>query len=316
MLKELKFVKGAISTKDLLPAMTHFVIKNGVVRAYNGRIALSCPIQLDLDCKPKAEPLIKAIQNCEDTIQLALTDKGRLRIESGPFRAFIECHSEEVPEVKPEGILEEVDGAIFLEAFKTISPFIGNDASRQWSNGILLSGTSAFATRNVVLVEFWTGFKFNKPINIPRNAIDEILRINEPFTHIQLCENSITFHYPDGRWIWSSLFSTDWPQLTSILDRQSTPQPINPRIFEGLKVIKPFADKLGRVYFRNGGMYTSPEDGEGANFAIGEDITGVYQIDMLQLLEGVVNRIDWSKYPDPLSFYGHRLRGSIVGMKL
>ena len=44
MLKALKFVQGAVSKKDLVPALTHFRIENGTVRSYNGMLALCTPI--------------------------------------------------------------------------------------------------------------------------------------------------------------------------------------------------------------------------------------------------------------------------------
>ena len=54
MLKELKFVQGAVSSKDFIPALTHFRIENGTVRSFNGLLALCSPIALDIDCTPKA----------------------------------------------------------------------------------------------------------------------------------------------------------------------------------------------------------------------------------------------------------------------
>lgn len=48
MLKDLKFVQGAVAKKDLLPAMTHFRIENGHVRSFNGQMAISSPVAFDL----------------------------------------------------------------------------------------------------------------------------------------------------------------------------------------------------------------------------------------------------------------------------
>ena len=73
MLNELKFVQGSVAKKDFLPALTHFAIADGKVRGYNGSIALCSPIPFDIVCNPKAEPLVRAIANCSDTVALALT---------------------------------------------------------------------------------------------------------------------------------------------------------------------------------------------------------------------------------------------------
>lgn len=317
MLSELKFVQGAVAKKDLLPALTHFVIEDGTVRGFNGMLALCSPIPFDIKCKPKAEPLVKAIANCTDTVTLSLTAAGRLAIKSGKFKAFVDCHpAEETPHAMPEGDTVVIDGAALLQAFKTLYPFIGDDASRPWSNGVLLLGQSAFATNNITLVEYWTGINVPEPINIPRAAIKEMIRIDEPFESAQLAKNSITFHYKGGRWIRTQLFETKWPDLTKVLNRDCKPAPMDDRLFDGLKVLKPFADKMGRVLFKGGRIGTHDDDTEGAAYDIeGFDHSGVYQIEMLSLLQGAAKTIDWSAYPSPCLFFGDRIRGAIVGMK-
>lgn len=318
MLKELKFVQGAVAKKDFLPAMTHFVIEDGRVRAYNGMIALSSPLPFDIDCIPKAEPLVRAITNCDETVTLSMTPAGKLRIQSGKFRAFIDCIDEETLHVVPEGEEVELDGEAMLEALKVIHPFIGDDASRPWTNGVLLRGQSAFATNNVVLVEYWVGAQFPVTVNVPRQAIREMLRINEAPTHAQVCDSSITFHYPDGRWVRAQLFESEWPDLAKVLDKECNAITVDQRIFDALATIKPFADKMGRVFISEGVLSTSPEfDAEGASYEIpGLPFAGVYNIEMLNLLKGVAMHADFTTYPEPCLFYGNRLRGAIIGMRI
>lgn len=316
MLKELKFVQGAVAKKDLLPAMTHFAIEGGHVRAYNGTIALSSPIPFDIDCKPKASPLVQAIANCDETVTLSMTPAGKLKIQSGKFKAFIDCVDGETPHVLPEGEEVTFDGEHLLKAFKTVAPFVGNDASRVWTNGVLLKGASAYATNNVTLVEYWIGVEMPFTVNIPIAAVKEIIRINEAPTHAQVTSESITFHYTDGRWVRSQLFSTEWPDLAKVLDREAQVIDMDERIFEGLEVVKQFTDKMGRIYFQNQMLKTHLEDGLGATFDLdGFPYEGVYQIEMLRLLKGVAQKIDLAAYPNPCIFYGERLRGAIIGMK-
>lgn len=316
MLKELKFVQGAVAKKDFIPAMTHFAIEDGVVRAYNGVIALSSPIPFDINCKPKAVPLVQAINNCQETVTLSMTPAGKLKIQSGKFRAHIECVHEETPHVEPEGNHIDIDGEALLKAITTIESFIGNDASRPWSNGVLLRGSSVFATNNVCLIEYWVGTPFPLVVNLPRVAIKEMLRINEAPTHAQATESSVTFHYADGRWIRTQVLSAEWPDLARVLDHISDQKIIDPRIFEGIQAIKPFADQMGRVLFSEGLMHTHPELGEGATYDLqGTNIKGVYQIEMLKLLEGVAKTADFSRYPDATLFIGENLRGAIIGMR-
>jgi DNA polymerase III sliding clamp (beta) subunit (PCNA family) len=317
MLTELKFVQGAVAKKDFVPALTHFAISEGRVRGYNGMMALCSPIPFDVKCNPKAEPLIKAIGNCTDTIQLAMTKAGRLSVRSGKFKAFIDCVEGDTPHVLPEGQPIDLDGMVLLEALKVVSPFIGTDASRPWSNGVLLEGQSAFATNNITAVEYWTGASVPRPLNIPSAAVKELLRIDEPLNRIQLTDTSVTFHFEGERWLRTQLLATEWPDLRKILSCPSNAQPLDELLFEALEQVKPFVDKLGRIRFKGGGkIATHQDDSEGACYEMdGFDHTGVYQIDMLNLLKGVVTSIDWSTYPSPCMFFGDRLRGAIIGMR-
>jgi DNA polymerase III sliding clamp (beta) subunit (PCNA family) len=315
MLAELKFVQGSVAKKDFLPALTHFRIEGGTVRGYNGTLALCSPIPLDLVCTPRADALVRAIANCDESVTLALTPAGRLAVRSGVFKAFIDCVEGETPHVEPEGDEFDIDGDALLKGLKALQPFVSDDASRPWSNGILVRGQSAFATNNVVLVEYWLGVDFPE-YNIPRAAIKEIVRIGEAPIGAQANTHSLTFHYAGGRWIRTNLLETAWPDLAKVLNVPSKPTAVDPQIFAGLKVIKPFVDKIGRVLFHEGRMVTHDSTDEGASFECTAPLPeGIYSIDMLALLEDVATTADWSLYPRPAMFFGDRLRGAIVGMR-
>lgn len=329
MLSELRFVKGAVAKKEFLPAMTHFAIEAGMVRAYNGSLALCAPISFNIDCKPKALPLIDAINACtkndpdetEQPIQLAMTPTGRLRITCGDFKAFIECINEDTPHVQPEGERVDFDGKAMLDAIRAVEPFIGDDASRPWCNGVLMRGSSVFATNNVIAVQYWTGAEMPIEINVPRTAIAEMLRINEPPTHAQVTTNSITFHYVSKRWVRTQLLDVRWPDMDKLFAAAAPERAItiDPRLFYGLEKIRKFTDKSGRVFIEKGILRTAPKDDvdEGARFEVpGFTPEGVYQIDMLLMLKSIAKQADFSPYPAPAFFYGDVLRGAIVGMRM
>jgi hypothetical protein len=318
MLRELKFVQGAVAKKDLLPAMTHFRIERGTVRSYNGTLAISCPIPLDIDCCPKADAMVRAIANCQESTTIAMTPSGRLSIRSGRFRALVETIQGETPHVFPAGEPFAFDGEAFVEACKVLEPFIGSDASRPWSNGVLLEGQSAYATNNTCLVQYWLGNAFPLRVNVPRAAIKEVLRVGEPPTHGQVDASSITFHYTDGRWIRSQLLAVEWPMdlIAGLLDQPSNPLPVPEGFFEGLEKIRGMVDGTSRVYLKDGALRTHADHDEGAAWDVDLPAEGLYNLNMLSLLSGVVTHIDLTPYPGPALFFGDRLRGAIVGMRM
>jgi hypothetical protein len=318
MLRELKFVQGAVAKKDLLPAMTHFRIENGTVRSYNGQMAISSPIALDINCCPKADAMVKAIANCNEATTISLTPAGRLSIRSGRFRALVDTIEGDTPHVQPAGEPFSFDGEAFLEACKVLEPFIGSDASRQWTNGVMFEGQSVYATNNTCLVQYWLGAAFPLRVNVPKAAIREILRVGEAPTHGQVDQSSITFHYTDGRWIRSQLLNIAWPMdlITNLLDRPSNPIPVPDGFFEGIATIKGMVDGTSRVYLRDGALRTHADHDVGAAWEIDLPAEGLYNLNMMGLLAGVVNTIDLSLYPGPALFFGERLRGAIIGMKM
>jgi DNA polymerase III sliding clamp (beta) subunit (PCNA family) len=318
MLEALQFVKGAVSTKDFVPAMKHFVIEEGTVRSYNGVMALSAPVPTTLTCVPKAVPLIKAIEGCGAEVELSMTPAQRLRVKSGGLTVFVDCvPGGDVPHMKPAGDYIRVDGAAWLKAFRVLSPFIGDDASRPFTNGILLTNKSAYATNNVIVIEYWLGDDVPFVVNIPQMAIKEILRIDEPVEYLQLDERSITFHYDKGKWLRTQLLVGDWPDLSRILDRPSTPVLIDERIFDGLQALAPFAEDAGRIFFENGVMRTHLGDGVGASYELpGSTLKGCYRSELLSLLRPVTERADFTDYPAPCMFFGERIRGAMSAMAL
>ncbi len=316
MLDALRFVQGAVAKKDFVPTLQHFRIEGGTIRGYNGMMGLCCPIALDLNVCPKAAPLIKAIQTCKDTIAIHMTTGGRLGIKSGAFKAFVDCINEPFPEVVPEGRCIELKGEL-LGVLKLLSPFIAEDASRPWARGILLRNQSAFATNNVCLIEYWLGYDFPVELNIPKAAVSELLRINEEPTGLQFTESSVTFHFAGHRWLRTQTYSTNWPDLASILDKPSALVPVPEGLWQATEDLAAFVDVLGRVFLRSGTLATSQTEGEGAAVEVaGLVAEGCYSLKQFRLLEPVATLLDLSTFPAPCAFSGDRLRGAIVGMRV
>lgn len=315
MLGALKFVQGAVARKDYVQALTHFHIANGFIKGYNGSLALCSPIDLDLEVTPRATQFIKAIQTCRETVQLNMTPAGRLSIKSGPFKAYVDCIEGDYPEVEPEGELIELDGKM-LKALKVLQPFIADDASRPWAMGILLRGPSAFATNNISLIEYWLGYDFPVEVNIPKLAVQELVRIGEEPCRLQICENSVTFHYESGRWLRTQTYCTQWPDMGKVLNREANPIPFPEGFFTSIQDIAHFTDELERVFFMGSYLTTTPEEGLGASVELeGLPESGVYHYKQLLLLEGLAKTIDLTQYPAPSLFFGDGLRGAVVGMR-
>lgn len=326
LLDAIKFVRGSVARKDVVPVLTHYSIKDNVAKGYNGVICMATPIDLSIDCQPKALPFFKAIENCEEmegAPAFSMTAAGRLTIKQGSFKVHIDCINDEFPPMEPEGQRIEVSAGL-LAAFKALAPMIAEDASRPWARGILIRGGSAFATNNICIGQYWIGYEMPFDINIPEECIREILRVKIDPVAISATPHSITFHYEDGRWIRSQLLSTDWPNVAPVLDRPSSPTPLPPDFFDVLRRLAPYADASRRLHICANRVCTHLNEGLGADYSFDVSLAerGIYNIDLVRALDGLVASIDWSLYPQPALFFGPisdagypLLRGAVVGMK-
>lgn len=324
MLDALRFVASAVAKKDFVPELNHFQIKAGRVTGFNGTLALSSDIDVDLDVRPQAAALIAAIRACPGQIALHVTPAGKLAIRSDKFKAFVNCLPDDTGHfVAPEGETIEL-GDNFLPGIKAVAPIMGVDASRPWAMGVKLSRQSMFATNNVMLVEYWHGSDIPLDVVIPAPAINELLRVNEPPTKVQVTEHSISFWFGENRWMRSQLLvGGAWPtdRMSEILSGSNGDQLALPDgFFEAVDTLKPFLNvERSSLFLTERAMLTEAAEGVGASVDL--EIPGVtemqaYHHRQLVLLGEVAQTIDWTSYPRPCMFRGERLRGALIGQRV
>lgn len=320
MLDSLKFVRGVIGKQSLVQELNHYVIREGRITGTNGPMALSSPIDLTIEAYPDAASFAKAIAACSDKTSIHMTAAGRLAIRSGKFKAFIDCLEEPSFIPTPEG--EKVNCPQgFLENVKQLTPFIGEDATRPWSMGLLMVSGTYMTTNNIMFVQKWTGHKV-PAINIPRPAIQELLRIGVDPTHIQIAENNISFLYENDRWLRTQTYAQSWPEkelgiINRVLAAEVNPVSLPEELSDALDTLLPFfRDKKGTaVYFEDGNISNHLEQEMGIHVEVEGAPQGVaFNIHQLRLLCQVANTVDWSLYPSPILFFGDNIRGAMAAM--
>lgn len=324
MLDALRFVASAVAKKDFVPELTHFKIAAGRVTGFNGQIALSSPIDVDLDIRPQALALIAAIRACPGVIALGVTAAGRLGVRSEGFRAYVQCLADDHAHfVQPEGETVEL-GEHFMAGIKAVAPIMGVDASRPWSMGIKLSKQTMLATNNVMLAEFWHGANIPIDVVIPAAAVAELLRIGETPLRAQVTDTSLSFWFEGDRWMRTQLLiGGSWPvdKIDKILSLDGSEQmPVPAAFAETVERLKPFLEKeRNTVYVTAEGLSTSLAEGDGAGESLpmpGVTQPQAYHHRQLTLLAEVAQTIDWRNYPQPCIFQADRLRGAIIGQRI
>lgn len=318
MIDAIKFVRGAVAKKDFVPELTHFRIKDGRITGYNGVMALSSPINLDLDARPHAVTFANAVAKCEDTISIHMTAAGRLSVKSGPFRALVDCLDDDhtIIPTAPEGHSVDV-GPNFMAALRAVSRYQGIDASRAWALGVLLKGASILATNNVMFVEYWHGHAMPLDMNLPSVAVKELLRINQDPMHVTTDGNTATFHFADDRWLRTALIAEPWPEMAfSLFDKQQYHYVDMPDIQSGLEAIKPFLEKDQHVYLNGDSIGTSTTQEVGTHYEVpGVPAGQCYAFKVLELLD-TATAVDFTHYPAPCGFLSDGMRGIFLGLRM
>ncbi|QWY83372.1 DNA polymerase beta subunit protein [Rhizobium phage RHph_X3_2] len=325
MLDDLRFVAAAVAKKDYVADLTHLHIAEGRVTGYNGRMALSSSIDIAFDVRPRAAAFLQAVRACQGPIALTLTPAGRLSVRSGKFRSHVEALATDDGNFSPTPSGESVDlGDTFLEGLRLLSPLMGIDASRPWSMGIRLSNSSMYATNNVMVGEFWHGANMPLDAIIPAQAVDQLLRIGETPTRVQVDENSASFWFGDKRWLWTALIDpAQWPdeKITHVLSvsERGNQWPITDAFKEAVTALKPFLGDTSTMYVYPDRLATSTEEEVGSSMELEIDPEAplqAYAHKQLEILCQVATSVNWRAYPAPAMFMAERLRGVVVGQRL
>lgn len=321
MIDTLKFVKAAVDRTGHNPILRHFRIKNGTVTANNGRLIIQAPIPSgDIDCCPHAEQFAKAIAACDDVVSMHL-DAGRLVVRSGNFKCFVPtCDPARFPVSYPEGSRFPIPEPI-LPILRKLLPFVSTDENKKWACGVQFANNSAMATNSICIVEHWMPVAFPVIVNLPREAIVELLRVKVEPLSLQVSPHSVTFHLPEGAFITASTIKYEWPDVQRVFamaeaytGKLYTAQEVETILREVAK-LETFTAEDKAIFFHSGTVATTAPGIPGTSIDCPlAPRSGSFRSDQLGALTGLVDGVGFDAYPSPVPFYGgDRLRGVICG---
>lgn len=303
MLDALNLVKGAVSERDLVPALTHLAIDDGHIHGFNGRVHISTPCKELKGFKftvPMA-PFLAAVEACEgDPKILQVEGKNVIFIRRGKFGANMPYGPLENFPLPQASAAKKIKVANLLPVLSALRPFIGQDATRAWSASIKFNGSTAIATNNVVLVQAMLKTAIPS-MALPVFAVEEMLRLGYEPTTVTVKPNAATFHYTGGLWLRTLLIEEPWPDAGAVLTKAhegASLAPIPKGLSGAVQQIRPFCPdpKLPLIQLKDGtvstlqGALSAAIDG----FAGG---MGVYHADPLTAVLSCALRMGWGSFP-------------------
>lgn len=321
MLETIKLVAGTVAEKDLIPAFTHIHIYDGWIQGMDGKsvaIAAKCDELKGVNATVPADRFLRAVDACSG--EPSITEhKEKLLIKRASFKAILPMldhasypKTEDPPEDKEP--LEIKAG--FVGVLKRLKPFISQDASRPWSCAVLFKNGAAYATNNAILVRL--PYALPKDIQIPASAVEELIRINQDPTHLVEGANCLYFIYPNF-WVRILPSVLEWPDVESMLakfDYQTLPT-IPGQLLDAVRKIAHFHPdpKFPVVLFNGEGVHTM--DGQHTASVGGISLPeGRFRAEIIQLVLNEAIKADFTKYPNPVPFFGmDKLCGMVVGVR-
>lgn len=314
----LRRVYSATSKKSLSSVLKQMRLNKGKIIGTNGSITIGADIPEleEFDITLPAEQFVKAISIADiSKLKLKVTPTKKLSLIAGKFRAMIPTTPNEAfPMVEPEGDFIGCGGLI--EALSAVAPFMGDDAIRLWSNGVLLTNEYVYATNNVAIVRYKVNMSLPNTV-LPRCAVEELLRIGRDPIGIVHSGVSISFIMEEDIWLHSRLIGMPWPDVDRFFDYDMNFPVLNPELITAVEAVSPFCPdpKLPKIYFSDEGVST--HEGEmSSSYELKELPVACFHAEVLKRLLPSIDTIDFTPYPKPCPFTGKNklMQGVIMGL--
>lgn len=308
--------KIALKTSEARPDLTHCFIDHGRIMASDGISTVGFPFVEGLKCAPAMDPFYRVVKQCKNhPTSFSIVDGG-LQITGGRLRAVVPVFSGAWPPLRPVwGNTHRIPTDALRAALVAVAPFMGLDEHRPHLMGVLLEGSSVFATNNVCAVErFVPGSQGMPRLAIPAQWVRTLITKEENPTAIRISNSfsEVVAEYADGSFISSRTLESDgWPEISRMLDGlpKETLQENIPDLYDCVKAVMSLNDN--RTVYIDGGSVHSRQ----ATMQLEDEMPeGCFRMEMLLLLNGM-ERVGFSNWPNPVPFRGEMLRGAIAGMR-
>ena len=311
---------SVIKPRNAKPVLTFICVHtDGAGRrraqATDGRIIVDVGSTFPFDVVLDATKFARAIRAIgKKEIKVKLTGTKRVSISGGKFRALLGTSEELFPLTKPSDTSVPCPSTL-LDICSQLVKCIGLDASRPWSQSILIKDGVAYATNNVIIISLPA---VGVPdCVIPVDTVEVLNGCSSPPSGMQVTESHIEFSFSNGDWIRCGILDQAWPPVEKFIVATDT-VPLPDDFSDAILTLKPFCaePKAPTVYCEGNVVSTSLED-IGATVEL--DTTGMkgkYRIEILQIIAEVATSVDFSGYPKACYFTGDNgVRGVFMGVR-
>jgi predicted NUDIX family NTP pyrophosphohydrolase len=223
----IKWVSEALAAKDIGPAMTHYSVAGGLIRASNGKITAAHPWPDDAEFLVSGmefEKVLARMEGDEPTVtvnEATEKTKGSVTIRSGRFHATIDTlpvDSWLYPGVDDASWLSIPKG--FVDVLRSLRAFISDNPAQAWAGCVALEDGNCYATNNIAVAGCACAVGGVQAL-LPAYAVDFLLRRVEGLESWAWSENYVAFKWSTGAWVRSQLVIGKFPERAASLVREA-----------------------------------------------------------------------------------------------
>jgi hypothetical protein len=313
LLAALQFVASVQPKRSAIAAEMFCRLFANKLVATAGPLSAGINIQEEIECCPNTQKLIEALKQCPDAINLTMLTNNELSVRSGNFQAIIPCIKQhELPAIYPNAQTHPVT-VEFEQALKQVGSIVSDKAKTILQSSVQLLDGSIVGSNGEVIFEAWHGCPGPQGPILPKLFITAIKkRKGKSLYFLGVATNSLTAYYDDGSWIKTAIQSDPaFPDLRSFLSLNSNPGPTPLGFFEAIERLEPFSQDR-RLYFTSEGICTDNYKTDGAINLCDDLPVGIsFNIESIQLLNGIAEKIDFNVSDRMAYFFGRNIRGAI-----
>lgn len=338
----IKWVSEARPDKDLGPAMSFYLVRDGQIRATNGKLTASYPWPDDAEFLVSGAEFEKVLARMEGDEPVIKVDSeaNTLTIRSGRFHAKIGTLPAQ------DWVYPGVDDATwraiptnFVEVLRSLRAFISDNPAQEWMGCVALEGGNMYATNGIAVAGCACDVGEVQAL-LPSHAVDFLLRRVEGLESWAWSEKYVAFKWSTGAWVRSQLVIGKFPERAAQLVRDAYGVEPTQVITEEFR--KAFADVAGlsedeiRIYadrmvskFKRSEVVAPCECEVPVSKEIKEDVgtEGKFRTKTVEVecsvwgaavLAPIISQAThWSPslWPKPAPFRGEHIAGFIVGRK-
>lgn len=275
------------------------------------------PLDTDMEAYPHFPTLFAALSKCAATTKITQLGDGRISIDSGPFRARVNCMDGalQIHDIQPDKPIASINRDV-IDAMDIAGLVAKENAPRVLLASILLQRYSAIATDGALLIEKWHGIDLPS-LTIPKATVAVLAPIKKIPVGFGFSPTTATFWFEDRSWVRTQLYTDKYPEVAHITNINTQQWQLPAGLWEGLDKVADFCENH-LVRFGQQRLYT--HDGPtGAEYAIQGALPPdiAFNINYLRMLKPYVKTVDWLCDGGKAAvFYGDGFRAILMQMRI